>query len=149
MTDLNESATIVIDAPAATIFSILADPRQHARIDGSGTVKATTTGPDRLALGSEFGMSMKMGAPYRIKNRVVEFEQDALIAWRHMGVHRWRYELTPLPSGGTEVTETWDVSAYNAFGRRVLHRLFGRKTARAVAATVVKLKAAAEADTAS
>ena len=57
-------------------------------------------------------MDMKMGAPYKIKNRVVELEEDRLIAWRHMGAHRWRYELTPTPDGGTEVTETWDLSRY-------------------------------------
>ena len=46
-------------------------------------------------------MDMKMGAPYKIKNKVVEFEQDRLIAWRHIGLHRWRYELTPTAAGGT------------------------------------------------
>lgn len=146
MTDLNESAQIDIDAPASVIFAILTDASQHARIDGSGTVKAPTSAPERLELGSEFGMSMKMGAPYRIKNKVVEFEQDRLIAWRHMGQHRWRYELEPIAGGGTRVTETWDLSHYNAVGRRVLSALFGKKTAQALPATLAKLKAAAEAD---
>lgn len=148
MTDFNESASTSIDAPAAVVFAILSDPRQHARIDGSGTVKQAVSGPDRLELGSQFGMSMKMGAPYRIKNRVVEFEPDALIAWRHMGLHRWRYELTPNAACGTDVTETWDLSHYSGFGRRVLSGLFGKKTAAALKATMTKLKAAAEADAA-
>ncbi|MET3962321.1 uncharacterized protein YndB with AHSA1/START domain [Marmoricola sp. OAE513] len=85
MADLNESASTTIAAPAAVVFAILSDPRQHSRIDGSGTVRDSVSGPDRLVLGSRFGMKMKMGAPYRIQNKVVEFEQDALIAWRHMG----------------------------------------------------------------
>ena len=146
MTDLNESAQISIAAPPAVVFAILTDPSQHARIDGSGTVGATYAAPQRLELGSEFGMSMKMGAPYKIKNKVVEFEQDRLIAWRHMGLHRWRYELTPNAAGGTDVTETWDLTHYGELRRRVLHRIFGKKTARALAATMTKLKAAAEAD---
>src|SRR5689334_5278414 len=146
MADLNESASTTIAAPAAVVFAILSDPRQHSRIDGSGTVHETVSGPDKLELGSEFGMQMKMGAPYKIKNKVVEFEQDKLIAWRHMGVHRWRYEITPTADGGTAVTETWDLSAYNAIGKRVLHGLFGSRTKKALAATMVKLKAAAEAD---
>ena len=146
MTDLNESASTTIAAPAPVVFAILSDPRQHSRIDGSGTVGDTVSGPDRLELGSQFGMQMKMGAPYKIKNKVVEFEQDRLIAWRHIGVHRWRYELTPTADGGTEVTETWDLSAYNALGKRVLHGLFGKKTATALQRTLVKLKDAAEAD---
>ena len=146
MTDFNESAQISIDAPASVVFAILSDPSQHPRIDGSGTVRASHSDAQRLELGSEFGMSMKMGAPYKIKNKVVEFEQDRLIAWRHMGQHRWRYELSPNASGGTDVTETWDLTHYNAVGKRVLHALFGKKTALALTATLVKLKAAAEAD---
>lgn len=145
MSDLNETANVTIAAPPATVFAILADPRQHARIDGSGNVVGTDE-PAPLALGSEFGMSMRMGAPYRITNRVVEFEQDRLIAWRHMGKHVWRYQLSPTADGGTAVTETWDLSAYNRFGQQVLHRMFGTKTARAIQATLVNLKAAAEAD---
>ena len=104
------SASTVIAAPATTIFMILADPRQHARIDGSGTVRGVVAGPDRLELGSEFGMSMKMGAPYKIKNRVVEFEEGRLIAWRHFNGHRWRWRLEPVGDGTTRVTEEFDWS---------------------------------------
>ncbi len=38
-----------------------------------------------------------------------EYEKDRLIAWAHMGGHRWRYELEPV-DGGTRVTETFDWS---------------------------------------
>jgi uncharacterized protein YndB with AHSA1/START domain len=145
MTDLNESAQISIDAPPSVVFAILTDPTQHSRIDGSGTVRDSFSAPERLELGSSFGMTMKMGAPYKIKNKVVEFEQDKLITWRHMGVHRWRNQLEPTATG-TQVTETWDLTAYNPIGRRVLHGLFGKKTAKALQATMIKLKAAAEAD---
>ena len=51
----------LIAAPAAAIFDLLADPSRHQEIDGSGTVKGTPEGSQRLALGSKFGMSMKMG----------------------------------------------------------------------------------------
>lgn len=144
----NRSATVTVGAPPATVFAIVADPRQHPRIDGSGTVRDAVSGPDRLELGSRFGMSMKMGAPYRISNRVVEHEPDRLIAWRHVGLHRWRYELTPTADGGTEVTETWDLSHYPAPLRALLSGLLGEKTQAAIDATLVKLKAAAEADAA-
>jgi uncharacterized protein YndB with AHSA1/START domain len=146
MSDLDESASTTIAAPPAVVFAILSDPRQHARIDGSGTIQGTVSGPDRLELGSRFGMSMKMGAPYRIRNRVVEFEQDRLIAWRHVGLHRWRYELTPRADGGTDVTETWDLSHHGRLGQRVLHALYGARTATALRGTMQKLKQAAEAD---
>lgn len=140
------SASTAIDAPPEVVFAILTDPRQHPRIDGSGTVRGSVSGPERLTLGAEFGMDMKMGAPYKIKNKVVEFEPDRLIAWRHVGAHRWRYELEPTSDGGTRVTETWDLSRYPGFAAAGVHAVFGARTRHAVRETLVKLKAAAEAD---
>ena len=67
----------------------------------------------RLTLGATFGMKMKLGVPYPIENTVVEFEENRLIAWRHMGGHRWRYELEPVDDG-TKVTETFDWSTSKA-----------------------------------
>ena len=148
MSSRSRTATTTIAAPPATVFAILADPRQHPRIDGSGTVRDSLTGPERLELGSEFGMEMKAGAKYKITNTVVEFEEDRLIAWRHKGFHRWRYELTPTADGGTEVAETWDLSRYPGFVAAGLDAFMGRKTLSAIEETLVKLKAAAEADAA-
>lgn len=148
MGDKSRSASTTIAAPPATVFAILSDPRQHPRIDGSGTVRASISGPERLELGSEFGMDMKQGGKYKIKNRVVEYEPDALIAWRHVGTHRWRYELTPTADGDTAVTETWDLTRCVLPLRLGLSALFGTRTQKALDATMVKLKAAAEADAA-
>ncbi|KOX17741.1 SRPBCC family protein [Nocardiopsis sp. NRRL B-16309] len=105
------SRSIVIDAPAERIFDIIATPSRHSEVDGSGTVQDAVSGPERLEAGSEFGMDMRMfGIPYRMTNRVVEFVPDRLIAWRHIGPHRWRYELEELDGGRTRVTETFDYS---------------------------------------
>ncbi|MCP3856002.1 MAG: dimethyladenosine transferase [Actinomycetia bacterium] len=110
MSEKTVSRTRVIAAPANEIFNILADPTRHPEIDGSGSVrKARLTDPERLELGSRFGMDMHIGVPYRITNTVVEYEQDRLIAWRHFGRHRWRYELEPV-DGGTRVIESFDWS---------------------------------------
>ncbi|HUS62815.1 MAG TPA: dimethyladenosine transferase [Acidimicrobiales bacterium] len=100
----------LIDAEAWAIFDVLADPSRHPEIDGSGSVKATVgSAPQRLKLGSSFGMRMHLLAPYVIANKVVEFEEDRLLAWRHFGGHRWRYELEAV-DGGTLVRETFDWS---------------------------------------
>jgi uncharacterized protein YndB with AHSA1/START domain len=103
----------LINAPAERIFAVLADPSQHCVIDGSGTVKRTRNAPDRLTLGSKFGMAMHHYLPYPITNQVVEFEEGRRIAWRHIAHDVWRYELEPSPSGpdgATLVRETFDWS---------------------------------------
>ena len=143
------SASTTIAAPPSTVFAILADARQHPRIDGSGTVLGLADGPDRLELGSKFAMRMEMGAKYQTPNTVVEFEPDRLIAWKHFAPHRWRYELEPTADGGTRVTETWDISRWPIGARQILNAILGKKTAAGIAATLVKLKEAAEADAAS
>lgn len=108
------STSRVIPADRQSLFDVVADPRMHAVIDGSGTVKdAAVDGPERLFAGATFGMKMQMGAPYSITNTVVEFVEGRRIAWRHMSGHRWRYEFEDV-EGGTEVTETFDWSSAKA-----------------------------------
>ena len=99
----------LISAEASVIFDVLADPSQHAAIDGSDTVQGHLGQQGRLSLGSTFAMRMRLWLPYRIKSRVLEFEENQLIAWGHFGGHRWRYELRPVDEK-TLVTETFDWS---------------------------------------
>lgn len=104
------STSRVVPAERQRIFDVLADPTMHPVIDGSGTVRdAQQDGPERLDHGARFGMSMKMGAPYKIANTVVEFDEGTRLAWCHFHGHRWRYELEDV-AGGTKVTETFDWS---------------------------------------
>jgi hypothetical protein len=78
VTDQLISASITVDAPPSVVFAILADPRQHDRIDGSGSVGSVIAGPERItAKGQTFTVRMKLfGVPYLIMNRVVEYEAD-------------------------------------------------------------------------
>lgn len=130
---------IRIDAPAQVIFDVLADPAQHALIDGSGTVQGALAAPDRLALGSTFGMSMRIGMPYRIENTVVEFEEGRLIAWRHLNGHRWRYVLEPVDAGTTFVTEIFDGSTARFPPALLLINAYANNQT-AVLKTLVRLK---------
>ena len=101
------TASVGVAAPPAEVFALLADPHRHHEFDGSGTVRAAVSGPRRLAQGDRFGMRMRNGLPYRVTNRVVEFEEDRRIGWCHPARAVWRYELEPV-DGGTRVTETFD-----------------------------------------
>ena len=141
------SASTTIEAAPSVVFDIVANPYEHPRIDGSGSVQAGLVGPERLSRGAEFGVSMRLfGVPYTIKNRVVEFEEDRRIAWRHFGAHRWRYELEPTDDGGTSVTETWDASRYQPLVFRALALLgFPERNRHGITATLVRLKQEAEA----
>ena len=124
MTDNVVSVSRVIKATPEAIFDVLADPARHAEIDGSGMVQNIRGESQRLALGSEFGMDMKMGPmPYRISNTVKEFDENRLIAWAHFGQHRWRYELEPVEIDGeaaTNVTESFDWSRCNPILGKVI-----------------------------
>lgn len=137
-----------IAAPPDVVFAIVADPRQHPRIDGSGSVREVITGPERLARGEYFGVSMRLfGLPYKISNRVVEFEEGRLIAWRHFGAHRWRYRLEPTEDGGTLVTETFDFTRYDPISAAGLRLAgFPERNRAGITATLTRLKAAAESD---
>jgi len=101
---------ITINAPIRLIFDMIADPQMHAQFDGSGTVQRQIKGPQRLSMGATFGMAMRVGFPYTITNTVEEFEEPSRIAWRHLGRHRWRYELEARDESTTVVTETFDGS---------------------------------------
>ncbi len=133
------SASRVVPAAPEEVFDLLADPRRHPLIDGSGMLQQVTSGPERLQLGARFGMAMRLGMPYRITNRVTEFEEGRRIAWCHLGRHRWRYELEPV-EGGTRVTETFDVSTVPA-PLRPLIRFAGRRNRAAIDATLDRLVA--------
>ncbi len=101
----------IVHATPEAIFNLIADPRQHPVIDGSGNVRKTQdSAPSRLSLGAKFGMDMKLGVSYKITNTVIEFVEGKQIAWRHYGGHIWRYILEPV-EGGTKVTEQFDYAS--------------------------------------
>jgi hypothetical protein len=140
-----KSARIIINAPAEKIFAILSNPHRHKEIDGSSTIQENISGPDKLVLGSKFGMKMHLGVDYRIKNTVVEYSENSLIAWRHLGRWIWRYELVNLGPQTTQVTETFDASRAPLIAKAWLSfRKAYPWTQKAVAKTLVQLKSTCE-----
>ncbi len=112
MAERKVSVSTVVDATPQQVFDLLADPAMHPVIDGSHHVRKPLEGaPTRLFLGAKFGMSMKIGVPYKITNTVVEFEEGTRIAWKHAGGHVWRWTIAPIDDATkAEVTEEFDWS---------------------------------------
>ena len=149
MSDERIFDSITIDAPPDVVFAILADPRQHSRIDGSGSVGSVIAAPEQLtAKGQTFTVRMKLfGLPYLIRNRVVEFEPNRRIAWRHFTANRWRYELEPTADGGTRVTESFDMTRADPVTTAVVRAAkFPERNRDGITGTLERLKKAAEAD---
>jgi uncharacterized protein YndB with AHSA1/START domain len=119
----------VIPAPADKIFALLADPHRHRDFDGSGTVREAKNVPDALKLGSTFGMNMRLGVPYSMVSKVIEYDENRRLAWQTVppvrftdklaGGRIWRYELEPV-EGGTLVTESWDISHEAVFTKPIV-----------------------------
>jgi hypothetical protein len=124
-----------IEAPAAAIFRVLADPARHTKLDGSGMLRGAVTTVPVSGVGDVFIMKMYFPAlgDYQMNNHVVEYELDRRIGWEPeagrghpdaaMGQdagrwgHRWSYELVPDGTGATIVTEIYDCSAAPADAR--------------------------------
>lgn len=103
------SRSVEVNAPAAELYAMVADPRRHHEVDGSGTVRTNVTSPTELTVGSRFSTRMKMfGIPYRITSTVTALKPGELVEWRHPFGHHWRWEFEPLSPTLTRVTETFD-----------------------------------------
>src|ERR1700730_18926584 len=116
-----------IEASAALIFEILANPQRHMDFDGSGMLRGPVTNQPISGVGDTFTMKMnRLGDDYLMLNYVVEFEPDRRIFWEpapgdpsraegndptKVGIpagYRWGYILTPDGDDATVVTEIFD-----------------------------------------
>jgi hypothetical protein len=125
MADDCVSATMVINASAEAIFAVLADPRTHAAIDGTGWVSEPLDSQSLTAAGQIFRMSMyHVNHPdgnYETANRVQVFDPPSTISWEtgseagdgtlSFGGWAWRYDLTRAGPSNTTVTLSYDWSA--------------------------------------
>jgi uncharacterized protein YndB with AHSA1/START domain len=113
-----------IEAPAADIFTLLADPSRHPTLDGSGMLRPGAPTEVISGIGDVFVMKMFFPAmgDYEMHNRVVAFESDRRISWEPFSTEvdpavpdnrngsRWMFELAPDGPRATVVTETYDCS---------------------------------------
>lgn len=125
MADETVSATTIINAPAAAIFAVLAEPANHAAIDGTGWVCEPLDNQRLTAEGQVFRMTMyhpnHPDGTYQMANRVQVFDPPRAISWKpgydsgdgslRFGGWVWRYDLTQAGPSGTQVTLSYDWSA--------------------------------------
>ncbi|AMU77323.1 dimethyladenosine transferase [Mycobacteroides abscessus subsp. abscessus] len=138
------SRSVEVSAPATELFAMVADPRRHHELDGSGTVGQNIRTPDRLQVGSRFSTGMRMfGLPYRITSTVTEFDPDKVVEWRHPLGHRWRWEFVALSPTSTRVTETFDFRNAGPIQSLLNYKLpgFVKANAKGIEATLRRLQA--------
>ena len=105
-----------IEAPAADIFKLLADPERHPEFDGSKMLRPGASNKVIVGVGDVFVTKMYFAAmgDYEMHNRIVAFEPDRCIAWEpgnpelSRNGSRWRFDLVPDGPNATVVTETYD-----------------------------------------
>jgi uncharacterized protein YndB with AHSA1/START domain len=101
---------VEVAAPAAEVFALIADPRQHRELDGSGRMRdLPVVGPERLSVGDSFTVAMEQaGVPYQATSTVTALEDGKTIEWQDGYGRRWRWELSETEAGTTEVTESME-----------------------------------------
>jgi hypothetical protein len=116
-----------IEAAAAPIFEILANPQRHMDFDGSGMLRGAVLDRPISGVGDTFTMKMnRLGDDYLMLNYVVEFEPDRRIFWEpapgdpsrtdgddpsKVGIpagYRWGFILSADGDDATVVTEVFD-----------------------------------------
>jgi hypothetical protein len=116
-----------IEAPAAVIFKILANPQRHMDFDGSDMLRGADLDHPLSDVGDTFTMKMhRLGDDYLMLNYVVDFELDRRLFWEpapgdpsraedddpsKVGIpagYRWGYILAPEGDDATIVTEVFD-----------------------------------------
>jgi uncharacterized protein YndB with AHSA1/START domain len=105
-----------IEASAAAIFKLLADPDRDPEFDGSGMLRPGASNRVIVGVGDVFVTKMYFTAmgDYEMHNRIVVYEADRSIGWEPGNAElarngsRWRFDFTPDGPDATLVTETYD-----------------------------------------
>ncbi len=133
MTEETVSATTTISTSAEAVFAVLADPSRHAAIDGTGWVRDSRDDQRLTGSGQVFRVGMyhpnHPDGNYEMANQVLAFEPPSVISWRpgyvsqetgklEFGGWIWRYDLTQLGPGKTEVKLSYDWSAVGPVPRQ-------------------------------
>ncbi|WHU45664.1 SRPBCC family protein [Gordonia sp. L191] len=110
--DRIRSASRDIQADAATVFGLIADPARQPDWDGNDNLAELVDGTRIHGVGDVFSMRLTNGQVR--ENRIVEFDDNRLIAWKPNEPgkpspgHLWRWEIEPIDDASVRVTHTYD-----------------------------------------
>ncbi len=112
-----EVRTSAPESPAR-LFAVLADPRRHVDIDGSGMLQADVAAVPIEHVGQVFTMAMRYPSlgDYRTDNHIVGFKPARRIAWATAREGQppagvvWSWELAEEPDGRTRIVHRYDWS---------------------------------------
>ena len=81
----NVSATLTVTVPATRVFAVLADPKTHSAIDGTGWVQEATDPAPLTEVGQIFRMDMyhpnHPNGEYQVANEVQVIDPPRAIGW--------------------------------------------------------------------
>ena len=103
--------TVAIDAAPPAVWAAVSDPCGYGRWspEATGAIRRSGSGP--WAVGDRFTGRNRAWVPWTTQCRVVAARTDRRFAFDvDLGpfpIARWSFELEPLDTGGTRVTQRW------------------------------------------
>ncbi|MGW8378211.1 polyketide cyclase [Streptomyces sp. ODS28] len=127
-------ANRTLPVPVERVFALLADPKTHSAIDGTGWVQAPVDDAPLTEPGQIFRMNMyhpnHPDGDYQVANKVHVLDPPHAIGWMtgqrksdghlEFGGWTWRYDLAPRGPYETEVVLTYDWSEVQQYVREYL-----------------------------
>ncbi|MCI4011758.1 SRPBCC family protein [Brevibacterium sp. ZH18] len=106
------SAEILVEAPPAEIFDLIADPARQPEWDGNDNLGAAAAGQRVTGVGGSFITTLTKGVDR--ENHVVAFEEGRLISWMPSETggepfgQKWTWEIEPAGDRSSLVRQTYD-----------------------------------------
>ena len=127
MTAISRAVTVDVDAPAERVFDLVSDVTRMGEWSPESTGAEWRSGTPG-AVGATFRGSNRRGrATWSTTCHVVASERGRVFAFAVGGPTEpdtvWRYDLQPLPDGGTRVTESFELPRPMGAASRLLTRL--------------------------
>lgn len=106
------SVDLDINAPAAEVFELIADPARQPEWDGNDNLGSAAAGQRVTGVGASFVTTLTKGVER--ENHIVEFLEGRLIVWKPSEVggepfgQKWTWEIEPTGDHSSRARQTYD-----------------------------------------